>query len=406
MREQEKQVQLKNHNRRTVLSYIRKNHTVTKAELASVTGLTFMAIKKILEELEDLELVKTDKKKISSTGRKAVSYTINETYKYTVGVHVNKYHTSMALMNLEGTIIQSRRYPMENQLSGQNEFVGKLAQELEELIRNSQIGKERILGIGVGVPGPVDCRNGVILTPPNMGFLNYLPLKEILEKRLGYPVDVYKDTNVIAFGEYWHGGEKGGEDLIYIDVDMGIGSGMIIDGNLTLGINGMAGEFGHVVVDVNGPRCNCGNRGCLEAMSSGIAALRELEMQLEQNPSHPLYEKKNQLVMEDIFLMAERKDVLTISILNQCAYYMGVAISSLIHLMDPPKVVLGGILIQKYPMYFDIVCNVVNTKKMKGTGKNLLMVSELGLDAGVIGAGEIVAGRFFGDTVNEIFDRT
>ena len=256
------------------------------------------------------------------------------------------------------------------------------------------------LGIGIGVPGPVDTINGVVLTPPNIPVLKYLPLKEILEERFGCRVFVQKDTNVIAFGEYWCGDDKDTDDLTYIDVDMGIGSGSIIDGKMHVGANHIAGEFGHITLDLNGPLCNCGNRGCLEAMSSGIAILRDLRNELEKEPGHPLYEKREQLEIEDIFEMVEKKDLLIISLLNQSAFYLGVAVSNLINVLDPQRIVLGGILIQKYPRYFEIVQDVANSYKVKGAKETQMSISGLKENAGVIGAGEIVAEQFCNEMVN------
>ena len=122
---QNNQVQLKNYNRRTVLNYIRKNGTATKAGLASVTGLTFMAIKKILAELEELNLVRNDRMRqmeATGVGRKAVSYAINENYRYSIGIHINKFVTGVVLMNLQGQVIARENYSMDKEFSGQNEF--------------------------------------------------------------------------------------------------------------------------------------------------------------------------------------------------------------------------------------------------------------------------------------------
>lgn len=403
MKEQDKQVQLKNYNRRTVLNYIRKNQTATKAGLSAVTGLTFMAIKKILEELEELNLIRCDQKETCGMGRKAVSYAINENYKYTVGIHINKYSTSIALLNLRGKILQIERYSMERDFFNQSEFVELVRNSVESVIAKSGVAKEDVLGIGVGTPGPVDCENGIILTPPNIPVLSYLPLKEILEGKTGLPVYVNKDTNVIAFGEYWYGDFEECSNLVYIDVDMGIGSGLIMDGKINVGANSMAGEFGHITIDVNGPLCNCGNRGCLEAMSSGIAVLREMKEQLEKEEAHPLYEKRNDLTIEDVFAMVEKKDLLTISILNRSAFYLGIAVSNLINILDPQMIILGGILIQNYPRYFSIVQDVANDRKVKGAKENNMAISTLKENAGVIGAAEIVADHFFGERVNEVF---
>ena len=403
MADQNNQVQLKNFNRRTVLGYIRRNGTATKAGLASVTGLTFMAIKKILAELQELNLIRDGQMESGGMGRKAVSYVINENYRYTIGIHINKFITGIALLNLRGQILAIERYSMDKEFENQNDFVTMLAEAVELVIEKSGVKREDILGLGVGAPGPLDCESGVILTPPNMPMLDYLPLKETLEGRTGFPVFLNKDTNVIAFAEYWYRNNRDCSNLAYVEVDMGIGSGLIIDGKLNVGANCIAGEFGHITIDINGPLCNCGNRGCLEAMSSGIAVLRMLGEQLENQKDHPLYHKRNALTIEDVFEMTDKKDLLTISILNRSAFYVGVAVSNLINTFDPEMIILGGILIQKYPMYFNIVQDVANQRKVKGAKENYMAVSVLGENAGVIGAGEIVTDHFFNQFVNEVF---
>ena len=403
MADQNNQVQLKNFNRRTVLGYIRRNGTATKAGLASVTGLTFMAIKKILAELQELNLIRDGQMESGGMGRKAVSYVINENYRYTIGIHINKFITGIALLNLRGQILAIERYSMDKEFENQNDFVTMLAEAVNRVIEKSGVKRDDILGIGVGAPGPLDCESGVILTPPNMPMLDYLPLKETLEGRTGFPVFLNKDTNVIAFAEYWYRNNRDCSNLAYVEVDMGIGSGIIIDGKLNVGANCIAGEFGHITIDINGPLCNCGNRGCLEAMSSGIAVLRMLGEQLENQKDHPLYHKRNALTIEDVFEMTDKKDLLTISILNRSAFYVGVAVSNLINTFDPEMIILGGILIQKYPMYFNIVQDVANQRKVKGAKENYMAVSVLGENAGVIGAGEIVTDHFFNQFVNEVF---
>ena len=292
---------------------------------------------------------------------------------------------------------------MDKEFENQNDFVTMLAEAVELVIEKSGVKREDILGIGVGAPGPLDCESGVILTPPNMPMLDYLPLKETREGRPGFPVFLNKDTNVIAFAEYWYRNNRDCSNLAYVEVDMGIGSGLIIDGKLNVGANCIAGEFGHITIDINGPLCNCGNRGCLEAMSSGIAVLRMLGEQLENQKDHPLYHKRNALTIEDVFEMTDKKDLLTISILNRSAFYVGVAVSNLINTFDPEMIILGGILIQKYPMYFNIVQDVANQRKVKGAKENYMAVSVLGENAGVIGAGEIVTDHFFNQFVNEVF---
>lgn len=406
MEKNHKQIQLKNYNRRTVLNYIRKNKRATKSELAAVTGLTFMAIKKILEELMALELIREAELEKGCSGRCSAAYAINEAYRYVIGIHINRFTTRIALLNLGGTIITEESFLVDPELKEQSLFVEELVKRIRKITESEITEKENILGIGIGVPGPVNIEEGMLLTPPNMPALSYLPLKDVIEERTGFPVRLQKDTNVMALGEYWNKGAEDCCELIYIDVDMGIGSGMLVDGKLNLGYHRMAGEFGHMIIDVDGPLCNCGNRGCLEALSSGIAVLRELKHQLlTGQESHPLYQKRNALVMEDVFEMIEQKDLLTISILNRSAFYMGVAAANLINFMDPHVIVFGGIMIQHYPQYINIVSDVVDSKKVNGAKKNILTVSRLGAKAGVIGAGQIMIDGFFQETVNRVFEK-
>ncbi len=397
------QIMLKNYNRRAVLNIIRKKGVVTKAALAEMTGLTFMSIKRILSELESLGLlIGIGYMKGNGVGRKSIPYAINENCRYTIGVYINKFITSIAAVNLRGNICYMEQICIDWEMSTQSDFVMLLTKHIEDVIRESGVVKEKVLGIGIGAPGPVDCEKGIILTPPNIPLLHYLPLENILEEKIGLPVYLNKDTNVIAFGEYWYGGKEDISDLFYIDVDMGIGSGFVIDGKINIGYNSIAGEIGHSMIDPSGPRCNCGNKGCLEAMSSGIAILKEIKREIDNMPEHALYARKETLTLEDVFNMRSRNDSIAISALNRSAYYVGIAVANIINILDPPVVALGGILVQRATDYFSVVADVAYRKIIKGTKNNQIMISKLGDRAGVIGAAEVVADQFFNEQVNNV----
>ena len=209
-----KTVQLKNYNRISMLNFIRRSRTVTKAELAAATGLTFMAIKKNMEELLELNLVREGAYKNGSVGRRAVTYAINEKYGYTVGLHINIFRTCAAVMDLNGEVIAQKKLA-EGPLPGsQHEYIEQLLRLLEETIAMSKVERSKLLGLGIGAPGPVNSAEGQILTPPNFGLIRFMPLKRIMEERLGLPTILHKDTNAIAFGEYWRGAGKGYENLV------------------------------------------------------------------------------------------------------------------------------------------------------------------------------------------------
>jgi predicted NBD/HSP70 family sugar kinase len=391
--------QLKNLNRRSVLNYIRKNKSVTKTALSAVTGLTFMAIKKIFSELENLELIRTDVLEAGGVGRKAVTYTINEHYGYTVGVHINIYRTSAAVLNLHGEILASIDLDMAGLPESQNQFISKLILMIHQIIAEAGVDIRKIIGIGVGAPGPVNAVEGIILMPPNLQLLQYLPIKQIIEERLNLPVFLQKDANAIALGEYWHSSGRDSSDLIYIDIDMGIGSGLVIGGKLHEGAAGAAGEFGHMTLDVDGPLCSCGNYGCLEAMSSGLALLRDFRDALAGQPGHPLADRRDMLNIQDLLEAAARNDVLALQLINTAACRTGAAVRNLINMLDPHLIILGGLLITGYPRYFEIVRDAARSRKIKGAQEHCILKTEQNLKAGLVGAGEIAADHFFEEVV-------
>ena len=392
------QFQLKNLNRRLVLNYIRKNRLATKAGLAAVTGLTFMAIQKIIAELESLELVRKDLPQTGGVGRNAITYRVNEKYGYSVGIHINSFRTTVALLDLNGSIVQRVYLELEHLPPSQERFVADLVDAVEHVVEASAIDRSKVLGVGIGVPGPVDSKEGLVLMPPNLKLLHYLPLKRILEQQLQLPVCVQKDTNAIALGEYWHGLGSRYDNLVYLDLDAGIGGGLVIDGKLHEGSEGgVAGEFGHMIMDVEGPLCNCGNRGCLEAIGSGLAILRAFSQELAGHPEHKLYLKRNSLGLQDVLEAAAASDLLVLHLLNKSAFYTGIAVRNLINLFNPQIIILGGILIKGYPRFFEIVKDVADSRKMKGSREQVILVSEPSDEMGIVGAGEIVADHFFED---------
>jgi predicted NBD/HSP70 family sugar kinase len=235
-----------------------------------------------------------------------------------------------------------------------------------------------------------------------MKMLRYLPLRQIMEQKIGLPVLLHKDTNAIAMGEYWHGAGASYVDMVYIDADMGIGSGLILNGVLHEGANSIAGEFGHITIDPQGPLCNCGNQGCLEAMGSGISILKEFKRRLMEKPGHPLTVSAENLTIQQVLNAGGSGDTLAVSILNEAAYNMGSAIGNLINILDPEIIIVGGILTLQYEPYFNIVKETTLHKRLAGARENLIVPTDNADHAGMIGAGDLVADHFFSTLVNAV----
>lgn len=404
-RANQRPMQLKNVNRISVLNYIRRNRFTTKAALASESGLTFMAIQKIMEELMALGLVRQDALQGGYVGRKAVTYTIDENYGYTIGLHINMFKTRAAVMNLHGEIIAYHSIDMSSIQQDPTVLIEALVEAVNKVIEDSGVDRQKLLGVGVGAPGPINIQEGRILSPPNLTVLRYLPLKKILEDRLGLSVLLHKDTNAIAMGEYWRGAGADHSNMVYIDADIGIGSGLILGGEMHEGANSIAGEFGHITLDIHGPLCNCGNHGCLEALGSGISILKVLDQKLAERPEHPLRKNRRELSIQQVLDAGNGGDPLAASVLNDAAYFMGMAVGNLINILDPEVIILGGILALEYVPYFEIVKGTVQQKALAVIRENLIVPTVNAFRAGVIGAGEIVADNFFTTLVYEVLSK-
>ena len=345
-------LRLKNINRRTILNYIYRHPCSTKKELSEVTGLTFMTAKNVIDDLLKKGLVSAASDEGKPRRDKSVKWQINSKYGYTVGVHVNIYQTIAAVMDLNGSILNLCVLPSNPDLNNPVTFVNQIYNIIKRILIDVDSAFGKFIGIGISLPGPIDSEQGMILTPPNIQGIHYLKLADYIKKEFQVPVILEKDTNAIAWGEFRYNAENIPENstMIYIDADAGIGSGIILDGRLYRGNRFKAGEFGHMLCDITGPVCNCGRKGCLEVIASGIAVCRDYSAHLLSDIPSP-----HAPSLSDIFERAAENDILAVSLLNTSAKHMGESIASLQQMIDADYIVLGGALTRQYGPYFDIV---------------------------------------------------
>jgi glucokinase len=206
----------------------------------------------------------------------------------------------------------------------------------------SEVGKDHtIKAVGIAAPGFLDPKKGVVYEAPNIPGWNNLELKKIIEDSINAPVFIGNDANMAALGEWKYGAGKGHKDILYLTISTGIGSGVIIDGELLLGHRGLAAEFGHVTIDPNGPMCGCGHPGHLEALSSGTAIRKYVMQKLSEGVPSLLTDTEN-LSSKDIYLAAMKNDTLAVEAFSRAGKYLGIAIANFLHMLNPSIVILGG----------------------------------------------------------------
>jgi glucokinase len=212
---------------------------------------------------------------------------------------------------------------------------------LVELARSVWPAGHSIAGIGVAAPGPIDPFSGVVLRAPSIPGWENLPLRKILSEALQAPVYVGNDANVAALGEWVYGAGQGHQDMIYMTVSTGIGGGIIVNGQLLLGANGLAGELGHITVLPDGPLCSCGMRGHLEALASGPSIASWVNEQLQNGAASEL-RPGTQLSANQVAAAARRGDPLAIAAFERAGGYLGQALADFINIFNPSAVILGG----------------------------------------------------------------
>lgn len=304
--------------------------------------------------------------------------------KYTIGIDIGGTKIAIGVYTIDGKNIISLTLPTIGQ-QGPSEIIRRIIESTKSLIVEAGLSLNNCLGIGIASPGPLDIKEGVVYNPPNLPGWNRIPLVKLLEEAFSLPVFLENDANAALIGEWVSGVGKGYSNLVYITVSTGVGASMIIDNHILRGKNGGAGEFGHTIVDINGPICNCGNRGCIEAYASGTAIEKKVKEAVRKGLL-PTWVK----TATDLAITAESGNIIAKEILTESFRMLGIGIVNLIHLYNPERIIIGGGVSNTGKILFDTVNEVVMNKSFDLFKKELTIVpAGLGNEVGVVGAASL-----------------
>jgi glucokinase-like ROK family protein len=250
-------------------------------------------------------------------------------------------------------------------------------------------------GVGVGVPGPVDHAEGRVVSPPIMPGWNGFPVRATLAELVGCPVFVDNDVNLMAIGEHAVGAARGVDNFVFVKIGTGIGAGIVANGDVMRGADGCAGDLGHVSVDAKGRRCTCGNHGCLEVEAAGPAIARE-GVRAATAGAAPLLaavlERQGYLEARDVGEAAARGDLGALAVLREAAGKIGLTLASVVSLLNPSLIVLGGGVSRIGDAFLAEIRTAIYRRSLPLATRNLpIVTSDLGADAGVIGASVLAA---------------
>lgn len=302
--------------------------------------------------------------------------------KYVVGVDLGGTKIYTALVDLEGNIIKEKTVETLAH-EGEQAVVGRIVDTINYVIDGTD--KNLIKSIGIGSPGPLDVRNGIIIENSNLPFKNFEIVKTIKET-FDLPTHLDNDANVATLGEFMFGAGKGSENMVFITASTGIGGGAVLNGKLFRGSTGNALEVGHMTVATEGPRCGCGNLGCAEALGSGTAIGKRAKEAVLSNAVTSLKNYEN-VTAKEVFKEAANGDRVAKNILNTSLTYLGIAVANTITNFDPEKVVVGGGVVNGGDIVIETIRNVVEERCMVAFVENCTIEKAiLGGKAGVLGA--------------------
>lgn len=309
--------------------------------------------------------------------------------KYCFGVDVGGTTVKVGLFTTDGTIAD--KWEVKTRTEDGGVFIlPDVAESIQEKVLEHKVDKDNIVGIGVGVPGPVT-DDGMVHTCVNLGWGEFNVADEVRRLTGIENVKVNNDANVAALGEMWKGGGMGYPNMIMITLGTGVGGGVIYGGKILTGVSGAAGEIGHITVEPNEPiACNCGNHGCLEQFASATGIVKEAKRLLEKTTEESVLRNVQKISAKTVFDAAKNGDKLATIIAEQLGYYLGLVCSHIASVVDPEVFVIGGGVSKAGNILIEVTEKNYNNKVMHNLRGKEFKLATLGNDAGIYGSAKMV----------------
>jgi glucokinase len=307
-----------------------------------------------------------------------------------VAVDLGGSKISVAIISADYRVLAREQHPTLSE-EGVDSVINRVILSVRQIITSGNIALSQLGGISLAAAGAIDSLRGIVTLSPNLPGWRDIPLGSIIEERLGIRTWLINDANAAALGEHQLGAGRGVENLIYLTIGTGIGGAIIIDGKLYTGVCGSAGEIGHMTVEVSGPRCECGNVGCLETLASGKAIAREAKKRLNSGARSSLTEavagKVADITAKDVNMAAQQGDALANDVIKNVANYLGVGMVNLVNIFNPEMIVVGGGIASMGDLLLEPARQIVKERAFPVSAAAVRIVTtELGNDAGLVGA--------------------
>lgn len=399
-------------NRNLVFNVLRTG-AVSRADVVRTTGLSPATVSAIVSELIESGLVNEVGQGKSRGGRPPLVLRINDERNYAVGLKLHSRGISIAVTDVRADVLYSETVELDwGPVSGDSALSAKAADDpssvldricltIEEAADRAGVGMEKVVGIGIGLPGLVDPSTGTSHYSPIFGWED-VPVAGPISKRLDRPVLADNDVNALTLAEQWFGRGHGVDDFIVISVGDGVGAGIVVDGNLYRGADGAAGQIGHLPVGGDTVVCRCGRTGCLEAVSADYAVKGYVAEALQGGePSSLSGASPSSLSVQDIRAAAEGGDPVARTALEKAGRMLGLGIATLVNLLNPRLVILSGEGTLAGPLRWEAAIASVRERCYAGIDRNVdFFVDSVDDVAWARGAAAVVLGELFSSPIH------
>jgi N-acetylglucosamine repressor len=376
----------KNKQKKGILSELYFNNMNTIAELAHTLHISIPSITALIEELVEERWIVETGFAISKQGRRPAIYEINSAEKFVLVLDINTHDTKISVLNLKNEIIFSQIFDL--QLKNNPSFLDTLF-SLVDTIMEQKISKgKEIIALGVSIPGLVNKNTGINFTYNSLNGKDK-SLRKLIEEHFNLPASVVNDSKATAFGEYRFGLAKGKSHVLSINVDWGVGLGIVINGEIFDGASGFAGELGHIQVNPEGALCYCGKVGCLDTITSASSLLKNIKEGLRNGQISKLGEYKDnleQINLEMVIDAAQQGDAFSIDIIHNIGLELGKGLSIAVHLFNPQIIIIDGVLSKAQKLIVNPIEHAINKYCLADFKEDLsIEISQLGEDAKIYG---------------------
>ncbi|MFM2117784.1 MAG: hypothetical protein RL316_974 [Bacteroidota bacterium] len=372
--------------KRAIINHLDLHGEFTITELSKELNTSVPKITSLVNELIEDGLLRDNGKFDSTGGRRASIYGLVSDACYFVGVDVKRYYINISLMDFKKHLVNLKEkipYRLENT----KESYQQLLTIIKDFIQSHHSKKEKILGLAINLSGRINNTSGY-----SYSYFNFQeePLAEIIQRSIGIPTFLENDSRAMAYGEFYAGDVGGARNVLFVNIDYGIGLGILLDGKLYYGKSGFSGEFGHIPFFNNEILCHCGKKGCLETEASGQALLRNFKEKIKKGYSSSAAKRKKDnadINLLDIIAAANNEDMLSIELLAEVGEKLGKGLAVLINLYNPELLILGGTLSETGDYLRLPIKSAINKYSLSLVNSDTqLRSSKLGEKAGVVGA--------------------